>query len=450
MLSDLWTGPAKLVDRLVYRQRVTTGLYMATLYKLSARSVTSALRPGLHSDGGGLYLKVKDTGSRSFVFRYNAMCPIESKSKAHALGLGSTREVTLAQAREKANVLRSNLKEKKIDPMVARQNVRLQESQAALALGAGVTFRQSAEAYIRHHEGSWKNDKHASQWPSTLERYAYSVIGDMPVADIKVGHIIEILEPIWLTKRETASRVRGRIERVLSRCRALGQIGGANPAAYKDNLEHILASQKRAKAVIHHAAMSWTTLPAFMALLKDYRGLGALALRLTILTTVRTTEILDSRWSEFDLEGRVWTIPATRMKAGKDHRVPLSVEALEVLRLARLKSKGSYVFANKRTKEPLSNMVMLTLLKRNVPGMTVHGFRSTFRDWCSEQTNHPREVCEAALAHTISDAVERAYRRTDLFDRRVVLMSEWAVFCTSPAEPLVTIKTAKKSPSLRL
>jgi integrase len=299
---------------------------------------------------------------------------------------------------------------------------------------AAVTFRKAAEGYVRAHRAAWRNAKHAWQWTGTLESHVFPVIGGLSVAAIDTGHVTRILEPIWTTKAETAARVRGRIEAVLDYAKVHGWRSGENPARWKGHLQNVLPARDRVSRVEHHAALPWTEIASFMADLAGQVGVAALALRFAILTAARTGEVIGARWSEIDLTAAVWTVPAERMKAHRQHRVPLSYAAMEVLReVSQIRlhhGTDAFVFPSAKGDRGLSNMAMLVLLRRmNRGDLTVHGFRSSFRDWVAETTTYQREVVEAALAHLIPDKVEAAYRRGDLFEKRRTLMSEWAHYC---------------------
>nr|WP_254846014.1 site-specific integrase [Xanthomonas axonopodis] len=277
-----------------------------------------------------------------------------------------------------------------------------------------------------------KNDKHKAQWRSTLETYAYPYIGDLDVKQIDTPHVLAALDPIWITKNETASRVRGRIERVLAWATVSGHRTGDNPARWRGHLSEALAAPAQAKKVEHHAALPYAELPAFLSALEGQIGIGANALRFAILTATRTGEVIGARWDEFDLEENVWTIPVERMKAGKEHRVPLSSAALEILSAMRnfaTESGDGFVFPGAKNGSPLSNMAMLATLKRmGRTDITAHGFRSTFRDWAGQETHHPREVIEHALAHQLKSKTEAAYARGDLLRKRRALMDDWATY----------------------
>lgn len=380
-------------------------------------AIRALKRPGYHADGNGLYLRVTESGARMWAFRFT------HDGKRHEMGLGAYPAITLKDARAAAAELRSTI--------AAGRNP-LQERRAA-AQAAGVTFEEATERYLAAHEASWRNAKHRQQWRNTLDAYAYPVIGALPVARVGVQHVIGILEPLWATRTETASRLRGRIEAVLDWATARGYRAGDNPARWRGHLDKLLPKRSKVQRVQHHAALPYAELPAFYARLQAQEGLGALALRFAILTAARTGEVIGARWCEVD--GAVWNVPPERMKAGRPHRVPLSEEALAVLEAVRPLASGAdnFLFPGVKRGCGLSNMSLSAVLKRMGHGdITVHGFRSAFRDWCSEQTAYPREVCEAALAHVNADRVEAAYLRSDLFERRSRLLSDWATYCTTP------------------
>lgn len=303
---------------------------------------------------------------------------------------------------------------------------------AAAATAKRLTFRQCAEAYIEAHQGSWKNPKHRQQWTRTLEQYAYPVFGEVQISAIDVGFVTKVLDPIWATKTETASRVRGRIESVLDWAAVRGHRSGDNPARWRGHLQKALPQRSKIQKVQHHAALAYAELPVFMAMLRQVRGLSARALELLILTASRTSETINAEWSEFDLKAAVWTIPSERMKAAREHRVPLSPVAVTLLKTLRHLDDPRWVFPGARANAPLSNMAMSkVLVSLGHADVTVHGFRSTFRDWAAEQTDYPKEVAEAALAHAVGDKVEAAYRRSDLFEKRRKLMLDWATYTCS-------------------
>jgi integrase len=347
------------------------------------------------------------------------------------MGLGSAAVYSLAEARRKAADARRLVAEG-VDPI--EQRAALAGNAAASATKA-MTFRDCAEAYIQAHRASWRNPKHAAQWPATLSTYVYPVFGAEPVQMVDVGLVTKAIEPIWSTKPETAGRVRGRIEAVLDWATARGYRAGENPARWRGHLENLLPKKSKVRRVKHHAALPYAELAEFISGLRQQQGTAARALEFAILTAARTGEVIGARWEEINIDERLWTIPAERMKAGKQHRVALSDAALAVLEPMRAIRQNDFVFAGDRTGRPISNMAMLMLLRRMGRGdLTAHGFRSTFSDWCAEQTNTASEVREMALAHTVSDKVEAAYRRGDLFDKRRRLAEAWGRFCTTPAE----------------
>ncbi len=390
--------------------------------KLTALQVSRATKRGLIGDGGGLYLKITPTSTKSWVFRYR----VGKKLRYH--GLGSADTLSLAEAREKALACRK-MRLEGIDPIEAKKQQRIA---ARLEAAKSISFEDCARKYIAAHKAGWSNPKHAWQWESTLSNYAFPEIGDLPVASVDREAVLKILEPIWKTKTETASRLRGRIEAILDWAKVWGYREGENPARWKGNLSYALPAKSKIAKVEHLPALPYAEIGTFWQALSKQTGTAANALRLTILTAARTGEVLGAEWPEFDLEQAVWTIPADRMKAGKEHRVPLSPEAVVVLEEAHKQRTGDIVFPGMKQGRPLSNMAMLKVLERmGRDNLTVHGFRSTFRDWAAERSEAPREVAEAALAHTLADKVEAAYRRSDLFEKRRALMDEWAQFCTS-------------------
>ncbi|WP_321942755.1 tyrosine-type recombinase/integrase [Paraburkholderia tropica] len=388
--------------------------------KLSQLAVAKTTKPGLYADGGNLYLQITTAGVKSWLFRYMR------DGKPRGMGLGPVHTIGLAEARVLALDCRRLLLAG-TDPLDARNAERAAQR---VAESNDVTFQHCAEKYIEAHRAGWKNAKHADQWTNTLTTYAYPVFNPRPVSVIDTALVMRVLEPIWTTKTETASRLRGRIESVLDWATVRGYRSGENPARLKGHLDTLLPKRSRVQKVEHHPALPYTELPAFMNKLRAGEGIAARALELLILTATRTNEVIGATWQEFDLSEGVWAIPAERMKMGKEHRVPLSIRALALVKAQHEVTRGDYVFPGARDKKPLSNMAMLQLLERmKRDDITVHGFRSTFRDWAGETTHYPREVCEAALAHGIKDKAEAAYARGDLFAKRAVLMQDWANFC---------------------
>jgi integrase len=345
-------------------------------------------------------------------------------------GLGSAAVFSLAEARQKA-IAGRRLAAEGIDPIEHRAG---QAAAWALATAKAMTFRACAESYIASHRAAWRNPKHAAQWPATLATYVYPSFGALAVQAIDVGLVMKAIEPIWTVKPETAGRVRGRIESILDWATTRGYRTGANPARWRGHLENLLPKKSKVRRVEHHAALPYPEIGAFMAELRQQEGVAGRALEFAILTAARTGEVIGARWDEINIAERQWTIPDERMKAGKEHRVPLSDAALAIVdKLAEIR-RGDHVFPGGKAGRPISNMAMLMLLRRMGRGdLTAHGFRSSFRDWAAERTGFPAEVAEMALAHAVADKVEAAYRRGDLFDKRRQLAEAWAKFCDAPA-----------------
>lgn len=379
--------------------------------KLSARKVDT-VGVGRHGDGRGLFLYVKPTKARSWVLRYQV------QGRRHDLGLGAYPDVTLAMARQKATEARRLILEGG-DPIAERRQAQPK------------TFRDAALELIESKRSGWKNAKHAAQWTSTLEAYAFPNLGSMQVIKIATADVVGALKPIWSQKPETANRVRQRIEAVLDYASALGIREGDNPARWRGHLDNLLPKPTKVRAVQHHPALPHADISEFMDALSNRSGVSARALTFTILTAARSGETRGMTWAEVDLDNRIWTIPAQRMKAGKEHRVPLTANAVVQLGLRR--DNTELVFGSEtKAGKPISDMSMTALLRRmDYNNITVHGFRSTFRDWAGETTSFPREVIEAALAHGIKDKAEAAYARSDLFDKRRLLMESWANLATS-------------------
>jgi integrase len=391
--------------------------------RLTARMVEQLKKPGYYGDGGGLVLRVGDGGSKVWLYRY------KTQGRVREMGLGPIRDVSLAEAREGAREAR-RLRRAGVDPIDAK---RQRQNAARLEAAKTITFSQCAAAYIENHRSAWRNGKHAAQWESTLRTYAYPVFGNLPVATVDTALVVKVLDPIWSKKPETASRLRGRIEAILDFARVRGYRDGENPARWKGHLKEALPPINRVRKTKHHAALPYAEIGAFMDELRAREGGAAASLEFAILTAARTGEVIGARWSEIDVGAGVWTIPAKRMKAGVEHRIPLSKQALAVLRRAAAEKVNDVVFSGQKPGRPLSNMALLMMLRRmGRDDITAHGFRSTFRDWAAERTTFPREVVEAALAHTIANKVEAAYRRSDLFEKRRPLMQQWGSLCDRP------------------
>jgi integrase len=418
---------------------------MLIIGKLSALQVAREKRPGMYGDGGGLYLHVGKTGSKSWLFRFwvpkrdplSGELVVDAttgkrRGRTREMGLGSCITVSLQEARERALECRK-LREKDIDPIEAREAAK---REAALERAKSLKFKDAAAAYMAAHRVAWKNDKHAAQWPATLTKYAYPIIGDLPMQLIDTTLVMQVIEPIWSEKPETANRLRGRIETVLDWATVRGYRQGENPARWRSHLDKLLPARSKVRKTRHHSALPYTQLPDFMIKLRAQDGVAARALEFAILTAARTSETIGARRNEIDTKNKLWIVPAERMKAGKEHRVPLSNRALEILDSNDLEGddKDGFIFPGRSPGEPLSNMAMLKLLQRmGRADLTVHGFRSTFRDWAAEKTSFANEVIEMALAHAIDDKTEAAYRRGDLFEKRRRLLNAWNDYCKEPA-----------------
>ena len=389
--------------------------------RLTALEAKRLVKPGRYGDGGGLWLQVRGADQRSWLFRYTF------QDKAREMGLGPFPDTSLGEARDAATAARKLLRED-VDPIEQRA-----ANRAATKVATEVTtFRDVATKYIASHKAAWRNDIHIAQWTASLKTYAYPEFGDMAVGAIDTAAVMRVIEPIWRTKSETASRVRGRIQSVLDYAKTQGWRTGENPARWRGHLDNLLPARSKVAAVQHHPALPWKEIAPFMALLTAKPGTAALALQFVILTACRTGEAIAAQWCEFDLTAAIWTVPAERMKAGREHRVPLSARVLAILaEMEPLRVEPTdYVFPGTGKAKHLSNMALSELLRRmERSDITVHGFRSTFRDWVSESTDYSREVAEKALAHSLSDKTEAAYRRGDLLPKRVPLMAEWATFC---------------------
>jgi len=402
--------------------------------RLTVKEIQRKTTPGLHGDGGGLWLQITKTGVKSWLFRFMV------KGKAYGMGLGPLHSVTLAEARHKAANARRLLVEG-INPLEERRRLHAQD---AATRARTMSFAACSAQYIAAHRAAWKNAKHGEQWSSTLQTYVHPVIGKLPVGDIDTALIVKVFtqrdpkgNPFWESKTETASRVRGRIEAILGWATTSGFRSGDNPARWKGNLENLLANISKRSRVKNHPSLPWQQVDAFMSSLDKREGIAARAVEFAIITACRSNEVRGARWSEIDLDAKIWTIPSSRMKAGREHEVPLSVEALALLK--RLHASSELVFPGIQN-QVLSDMSLTQVIRRMVRDgqvwtdrdgrtVTVHGFRSTFRMWAAEATNYPREVAEHALAHQLPDAVERAYQRGTQFAKRIELMRDWGSLC---------------------
>jgi integrase len=396
------------------------------MHRLSSVKVKNA-KIGMHCDGGGLYLQcTKGADSsvrRSWLFRYAI------KGRERQMGLGPVDEVSLAGARDRAAECRK-LRENGIDPIDYRKAAQVQD---ALEAAKSMTFDQCRDAYIKAHAPSWRNAKHHQQWLNTVRSYCSPIFGNIPVQAVDVPFVMKVLDPIWSTKPETASRLRGRIEAILDWAKARGLRNGDNPARWRGHLDHLLPARAKVRSVKHHASLPYSEICKYLEALRYQKGIAAKALEFLILTAARTGEVLGAHWEEIDLPARVWTIAASRMKAGREHRVPLSGAAVSILKEMQSIRQNQFVFPGDRRAQ-LSNMALLMVLRRMKRSeITAHGFRATFRTWAAERTNFAREVVEAALAHVVGNKVEAAYQRGDLFDKRLRLMDAWAEFCRKNA-----------------
>jgi integrase len=403
--------------------------------ELAPIAVSRLTSPGLHFVGGvaGLGLQVLPTGGRTWILRATI------GGKRRDMGLGGYPDVTLAGAREAARNARLLIKNGK-DPIA---EARAAVSALRASRAKDVTFEQAACSYIAAHESGWRNAKHAQQWRNTLARFAFPEIGGLMVRDVALPNVLAVLEPIWIEKTETATRLRGRIEQVLDWAAARGYRDGLNPARWRGHLDKLLARPSKVAKVAHHAALPFTEIGDFIRRLRDAQGMGARALEFAILTAARSGEVRGATWSEIDLNAAIWTVPKNRMKMGREHRVPLSPAAVALLNALPRMAETNLLFPAPRGGS-LSDMTLSAVVRRMRVAAVPHGFRSTFRDWASERTNYPRDVAEMALAHSIGDKVEAAYRRGDLFEKRRRLMADWAIFCgrTQSRGGLVSIRLA--------
>lgn len=402
--------------------------------ELSALEVRNLTQPGHHFVGGvaGLMLQITESGGRTWVLRASV------GGKRRDIGLGGYPTVTLAGARESARLARDKIRNG-VDPVAERLAAR---SALAAARAASITFEEAAKRCIAAKEAGWRNAKHAGQWTATLRTYAFPSIGGLQVSAVETAHVVGVLEPLWSAMPETASRLRGRIEAVLDWAKARGYRDGENPARWKGHLSVILPAAGKVKRVKHHPALDYRQIGDFLRALDNVEGVGAQALRFVILTAARSGEVRGARWSEIDWDAKVWTVPAGRMKGGREHRVPLSDEACALLSTIPRLDGSEHIFPSSR-RGALSDMTLTAVIRRmnNAAGwvdpagepITVHGFRSTFRDWAGEASGHSREVIEHAMAHKVADKAEAAYARGTLFNKRRRLMSDWARFCMTPA-----------------
>jgi len=401
--------------------------------ELTPLAVSKLRRTGLHAVGGinGLGLKVMPAGSRAWVLRTMVA------GKRREYGLGGYPTVTLASARERARAMLDQLFAG-IDPAVTKKQAK---SALAAQRSKAINFKTLAEQYIAQHEAGWKNAKHAAQWTSTLETYAYPILGNYLAADIDTPSVLRVLQPIWTGKSETASRLRGRIEAVLDFATAKGLREGPNPARWKGNLALTLPAKRKVSTVKHHPAVAVKDMPSFFKALRSREGMAARALEFLTLTAARSGEVRGAQWNEIDLTKKIWVVPADRMKAKREHRVPLSTQAITLLKSLESKNADSLIFPSTKPTKKLSDMALTAVMRRMEMNAVPHGLRSSFRDWVGEETSYPREVAEMALAHALGNAVEAAYRRGDLFEKRRAMMNDWATYLSRTAKRQVTKTT---------
>jgi integrase len=405
------------------------------IHRLTAIAVANAKAKGLYPDGGGLYLRVTSTGTKSWILRF------KRDGRSRDMGLGPLGVISLARARELAAEA-AQRRLQGLDPIHARD---AQRAAAKREEPSAVTFKDCAERLIASREAGWRNPaKHAKLWRHTLRDYAYQIIGDLPVSEVDTELIMQVLQPIWTKKPETASRVRSRMEIVLDWAKVSGFRNGENAARWRGHLDHLLPAKSKVRRVRHHPALPYVEIPTFMEVLRARNGISARAVEFVILTAVRSGEARGAQWDEIDLGAHMWIIPVQRMKGGKEHRVPLSGRALALLKEMQELRQNDLVFPGSKQGRPLSDMSLLMLLRELRPGITTHGFRSTFKDWAAEMTNTPNFVSEAALAHVVADKVEAAYRRADLFKRRRKLMDAWDQYCTRPASDVVVLERRRR------
>jgi len=412
---------------------------MRIIGKLKPLNVERMKQPGLHADGGGLWLQVRSATSKSWLFRYfigdhdpvtgePVRDPVTGriKGRTREAGLGSFANVPLKEARELAANYR-RLRAQGVDPLEQREELR---RQAALDKAKALTFRQCAEAYIASHRKGWRSEKHAQQWTTSLATYAYPVIGDLPVQAVDTQLVMRAIEQLWMEKPPTANRVRAQVEAILDWAKVRGYREGENPARWRGHLSNLLPKRSKVRPVKHYAALPYGEIPAFMAKLRTQEGVAARALEFCVLTAARIGEAVGAQRSEIDLAGKLWMVPAERMKAHREHRVPLSRRAMAIVAERLAANNDDFVFPGARGADALTQRTVSRLLATMRRGdATLHGMRSAFRQWAAEQTNVSREIAELALAHVTGSAVERAYQRSDLLEPRRLLMDRWSAYC---------------------
>lgn len=391
------------------------------LQKLSALKVKNLSKPGYHSDGGGLYLRVAPGGSKQWCFRYML------DSKPHFMGLGSVNTLTLADAREKAGDCRKLILDGQDPIQMMGRDARKAKRMESVA--GSISFDECAKQYIEAHKAGWRNPKHAQQWANTLQAYASPVFGKLSVSQLDTNHVLKAIQPIWATKPETANRVRGRVELILDWAKVRGFRAGENPARWKGHLDKLLPARSKVSKVKHHEALPYGQAPAFMKKLRAEVGVSPKALEFVILTACRVSEAVKAEWPEIDFKAKLWTVPADRTKSGREHRVPLAPDAIKLLKALQEESTGQFIFPGWTAGTCLTDAALLRLSQKMGYKITTHGFRSTFKDWAAELTQFPEDLSEAALAHIIKDKTQAAYQRGDMLQKRAEMMSAWAKYC---------------------
>jgi len=415
---------------------------MALIGKLKALTVTRTKEAGRYGDGGGLYLQVTTPTARSWIFRYwigdrdTAGEPLRDKSdkvlgRSCEMGLGSTSVVSLEEARDLAAEYRK-MRRQGIDPLTAQQ---VTKAQATVKAAKAKSFAECADDYYKAHRAGWRHPQHAYQWQASIRMFADPVIGPLPVQAIDTALVLKVLQPIWNEKPETANRLRGRLENILDYAKVNGFRAGDNPARWRGHLDKLLPAPSKVRKLVHFKALPYPELPAFMATLRTHESIAAKALQFTILTSARTGEVLGARWSEMNLAENVWTVPPGRMKTQTQHRKPLTTGALAILEEMQSHHSGDdgLVFPGRNHGRLMAASMLRILARMQRSGLTVHGFRSSFRDWAAERTGYPSPVVELQLAHQVGDKVQQAYLRGDALDKRRRLMADWARFCNTPA-----------------
>lgn len=407
------------------------------LQKLTALKVKNTAKAGLYCDGGGLYLRVATGGSKQWCYRYMM------DSKPHFMGLGSVNTLSLAEAREKARDCRKLILNGQ-DPIqtMGRNARKVQRIESA---AGSISFDECAKQYIEAHRSGWRNPKHVNQWGNTLQAYAFPVFGKLSVSQLDTNHVLKAIQPIWSTKPETANRVRGRVELILDWAKVRGFRAGENPARWKGHLDKLLPPRSKVSKVKHHEALPYAQIPSFMRKLRTEVGVSPKALEFVILTACRVSEAVKAEWPEIDFKAKIWVIPSSRTKSGREHRVPLTDSAIKILKAQQKEATGEFIFPGWTAGSSLTDAACLRLLDKMGYGeYTTHGFRSSFKDWAAELTQFPEDLSEAALAHVIKDKTQKAYQRGDMLQRRAEMMEAWARYCSSPKTTAKVVSIGKR------